>query len=504
MAYEVVLINGVTKQELGGRFEYHFPAMKITANNASGNLTFSEVGTGRNQPEIVAFANITDKLGASTPEEYCDALASAGYFFDQASGGGGSTAWGAITGTLSNQTDLYPRLKENQVIVRQASDLSGVLDSTIEYFIDGIIDMGTQSIEVPISGLSIRGYDFNVSGLVSSENGYTLFTSPIGGAGDLIMDDVFISVTGTGSQVFGLVNTAAFNAIEINKVNYIACSSRGELNGYRQMLESGCGMFGGTPELTFSGTWLGGYRIDTSIATNMSNLTSFYKAGAGFSFGGRFILSMNCNLPSTGAFVDFDPSNITNDESLQIDGSRITRDGVLNSSDTTIYPNIDETNVKSLWTDNAGIPNTVKSGTLAVTTEVQTVIDTQGVFVPIAGTYTVSNNSHFDQPSNGELRLLSGNGKYKVFGNLIIDGNANIDFTLRVTKSSDNGATFPVVIYEIGNIIDSLQGGRDVARVNFSTIATISADERIRLEIRNDDNASNFTMENGSSLITFQ
>jgi len=42
----------------------------------------------------------------------------------------------------------------NRVVVTQASDFAGILDPTKEYFIDGIIDMGSQAIEIPSGGLN--------------------------------------------------------------------------------------------------------------------------------------------------------------------------------------------------------------------------------------------------------------------------------------------------------------------------------------------------------------
>ena len=51
----------------------------------------------------------------------------------------------------------YLRDRDNIVIVRKASDLTNI-DSSKEYFLDGIIDMGTQSIEVPATGMTIRGF----------------------------------------------------------------------------------------------------------------------------------------------------------------------------------------------------------------------------------------------------------------------------------------------------------------------------------------------------------
>lgn len=45
---------------------------------------------------------------------------------------------------------------ENTVVVKSASDLTNI-DSTKNYMLDGVIDMGSQSIEVPTGGISISG-----------------------------------------------------------------------------------------------------------------------------------------------------------------------------------------------------------------------------------------------------------------------------------------------------------------------------------------------------------
>ena len=66
-----------------------------------------------------------------------------------------------------------------RVRVSQASDLAGDLDSTKQYFIDGVVDMGSQQITVPVGGLNLSGYNFDVSRLISSAAGYTMFISPV-------------------------------------------------------------------------------------------------------------------------------------------------------------------------------------------------------------------------------------------------------------------------------------------------------------------------------------
>ena len=102
----------------------------------------------------------------------------------------------------ANASDAEARLKESVILVKEASDLAAPLDSTKAYVLDGIIDMGTQSITVPVGGLTIIGRSFNVSGLVSSEDNYTMFVSEsiAIGSGDLLGTDFYVSVTGATSK----------------------------------------------------------------------------------------------------------------------------------------------------------------------------------------------------------------------------------------------------------------------------------------------------------------
>ena len=251
----------------------------------------------------------------------------------------------------------------NRITVEQASDLAGPLDSTKEYFIDGIIDMGNQSIEIPAGGLNLNGYNFDISKLTSSAVGYTMFTSPIGGSGNLLGMDYAIEVTGAGSQVYDLVSVSGNEAFEFSRINYNDCSSLGVIENYRQGLESGTGRFGGQPELTLVGTWLGGFFIDTSIVRGMTDGSySLFKAGAGFSMDSRFRSNMNLDLPASASFFDFTPANFTNPSTLQIEGVIVTRNGVFDSTDANITPNITEAALASNWMGNNGMPNTFEGG----------------------------------------------------------------------------------------------------------------------------------------------
>ena len=409
-----------------------------------------------------------------------------------------SVVQGVING---NAIDAESRLKDNQIIVKQASDF-GTISSTKEYFIDGIIDMGTTQIVVPSGGITIKGYNFDQSQLTSSENSYTMFISDGGtGAGNILFTDVAFEIDGSSSSLFGCIAATGLEAVEMNRVNFNNCTSLGFLDGYRQGLEDGTGRFGGTPELELRNTWIGGYRISTSIARDMDNITSMLKAGSGFSFSGRVKVSINCDLPTSGALFDISSSNVVNDESLELFDCRITRNGVIDATDSTIYPNIDNKSEKSIWGGNVGIPNTNKYIRSSITTEITTPIPSADVYYPLLGTYTVQDSSHFDMPSNGEFRLLSGNGVYQIAGDLVIDSNPNDIIDLRVVKSTDDGLTWPEEIFHIRRQVNSLVGGRDVAFFPINFLSSIVKGDRLRVEVENVGDDNDITVELDSYFI---
>ena len=131
-------------------------------------------------------------------------------------------------------------------IVKVATDF-GTIDPTVEYFIDGVVDMGSTSIEIPAGGINIRGYNLGISKLISTATSYTMFTSPVGGSGNVLGQDFTIDVSGTGSQVYDIVSQSGFDAIEFARINYENCTSLGSIDNYRQGLEEGTGRFGGNP-----------------------------------------------------------------------------------------------------------------------------------------------------------------------------------------------------------------------------------------------------------------
>lgn len=404
--------------------------------------------------------------------------------------------------TLTNTVDPTTGLS-NRVVVTQASDLSGALDSTKEYFIDGIVNMGAQSIEVPLNGLNLTGYNFDVSQLVSSVAAYKMFTSPAGGSGNLLGKDYGLDVSGAGSQVYDLTSSTGLDAFEFARINYNNCSSLGTISGYRQGLEVGTGRFGGQPELTLAGTWLGGYFIDTSIVRSLTDGSySLFKAGAGFSMSSRFRSNMNIDLPASASFFDFASSNFVNPSTLQVTGVIVTRDGAFDATDSNITPNITESALISDWSNNNGMPNTFEGGSIGVTTESVTTITTPSVFVDIAAAvWTSADLQHFDNPSQGQLRHLGNTPReYKVIADFLLDSSSGDDLTLRVVKWDDSASSFVTVLDQTREV-NNFQGGRDLAFFNININTDLDSNDYIKLQVANVSATNNVTAETDSYYI---
>jgi hypothetical protein len=413
----------------------------------------------------------------------------------------GDTWRAALIKVNANETQLFSSSLANRIVVTAASQLAGVLSSTTEYFIDGVIDMGSQSISVPAGGLSLTGYNFDVSQLTSTASSYTMFVSPVGGSGNLLGKDYGVDVSGAGSQVYDLTDATGFNAFEFARINYNNCASLGTINGYRQGLEAGTGRFGGSPELTLSGAWLGGYFIETSIVRSIDNAAyTLFKAGAGFTMASRFRSNQNIDLPALASFFDFAGSNFTNPSTIQLDGCIVTRNGVSDASDANLTPNIASSALQSRWRNNSGLPNTFEGGELTITAEVATVITTSltsdpAAFVDLAGTYTASGLQHFDEPTNGHLRHLGDSPReYKVQGQVVLDCTANDEVDLKIVIFRNSTTTFEDG-KTLRRVINNLIGGRDVAYYSLSDNVTLDSNDYVKLQVGNVNATNNITAE---------
>lgn len=390
----------------------------------------------------------------------------------------------------------------NRVTVEQASDLAGVLDSTKEYFIDGIIDMGSQSIEIPQGGLNLAGYNFDLSQLTSTAVGYTMFTSPAGGSGNVLGKDYAIEVNGAGSQVYNIVSDTGLEAFEFARINYNNCSSLGTIDNYRQGLEVGTGRFGGQPELTLAGAWIGGYFIDTSIIRSLADgAYSLFKAGAGFSMASRFRSNMNLDLPASASFFDFAPANFPNSSTVQLNGCIISREGSFDASDSNVIPNMEPSDLSSAWAGNVGISNTFIGGKQKATAESATVIAAGSTFYTLNATWTPSGLSHFDVPSAGRLRHIGVSPiEFKVQASFTIEGNSNDEIAIRITKWDDSASSF-LDFQPITRPINSLVGGRDVAFFTILSNIVLDTNDYLLFQVANNSGNNNVTLELDSDFV---
>jgi hypothetical protein len=419
---------------------------------------------------------------------------------------------GASTNSNASNSRINAHLEDEylkkRIIVNQSNfaiTLGGAIDSSKDYFLDGIINIGTNTIEVPSTGLTITGYSFDLSGIVTNENNAVIFSSPTGGSGNLLLENLLLEASGTNGKVYDLTDWNGFSAIELNRVNFINCTSLGVWNNYRQGLEVGTGRFGGTPTLELAGTMIGGMRVSTSITRSLdAGMTgSLFKAGTGLNVKGRFITDMNCDLPAGASLLDFSSSNIFNNESLILKGAYFARSGVLNPQDTTITPNINASNVKCLWSDNTGIANTHKYIKSLISAQVLTPISTVLTYVDLNGTWTEQNASHISQIANNRWKILSGNGSYQITGDVTIEGNPGTQVSVKVSKSIDSGATWSDINH-VKRPINSLAGVRDVGFFTINFISNLAENDLIKLEIENYTDTTDLTAEVDSFLIISQ
>jgi len=388
------------------------------------------------------------------------------------------------------------------VVVKTSADF-GTIDSTKVYYIDGVIDMTGVTVEVPAGGISLIGSTFDISKMVSSDNSYDMFISAAGGCGNVLAQDIGFEASGTSSQVWNLTSLTGNEAFEFAKINYNNCTKVGTLTNFRQGLELGTGRFGGTPSLELIGVWAGGYRITTSIVRSLdAGMTDpIFKAGAGFAMASRFLTDINCDLPALAAFCDFTPSQFANPSTVQVSGAIFSRDGVFDAADANIFSNLLATDIASDFTGNKGIANTFVGGRSEITTEVLTTITTGGVFETLLGTFTASNMSHFDSPSNGQLRHIGDNPReYRIIATITLEGGANDVGSIRVRKW-DNSASSFVNLNTQSRQINSLVGGRDVAFFTIIEDIILDQNDYVFLQVANETDTSNFTAELGSYFI---
>ena len=431
----------------------------------------------------------------------------------------GSTAWGRLAtaptataggdsyyNTVSNIPYIWNGANwipifgqlDNRVVVTQSnhSTVLAAINSQKEYFLDGVIDVGSLSIEVPSGGINITGYNFEVSKIITSQPSHELFQSAIGGSGSILFKDFSIEVTGAGSKVYDIAGATGSEAYEIARINFNDCSSLGVIDNFRQGFETGTGRFGGKPELELKGTWSGGYYIDSSIVRSLVDGSySLFKAGAGFSMLSRFRSNQNIDLNTTVSFFDFAPSNFPNPNTVQLDGCIVSRNGAFDALDTTITPNMTEGDVETYWKNNTGLKNTYVGGRLTVTAESATVISAGSTFYDLNATWGATSMQHFSEDSNGVLVHDGINPtEFQLLADLNIESSQNNVLETRWAKWKDSTSSW-VYFGNQKRQVNALVGGRDMAFFTMLSSISLSQGDKIKLQVANNNGNNNVTVE---------
>lgn len=390
----------------------------------------------------------------------------------------------------------------NRIIISRASDFEGVIDPTKEYFIDGIIDMTGVSLEIPEGGAYFTGFNFDLSGFTCSDDSYTMFTSPAGGSGNILMKDLLFQVDGTGSKIFELTSVSGFEAIEITRVNFNSCTSIGDITNYRQWFEDGTGRFGGSPSLTFSEA-MDGIVFKSTIVRSLDDTWNgaLFQEGADLSISGRFFSDANIDLGTNSSFVDFLPSVFLTSSAFQLKDCFITRDGVKDPSDTNILPNIDASDLIAVFRKNQGTENTFIGARQNLDTEIITIIAVAGTFTPIMGTWATEDLQHFDSPFNGQLRNLGDTPfQFKVFAFFEVAGGSNDEVSIRFRRFNDSDSTTDTV-FEQSFTVENNVGGNDVGQIVMRFTVSLFENDYLFPEITNNTNTTNVTVQDTSYII---
>ena len=424
MAIEVTSINGVDKLFLGNNIiAYNFPTASVYVNTGTTAITI-QLSKTATPASTTLFADLTNDYGTADAEAYADYLATNSFFFG------------------ANLSSINARLLDSEIVVKEASQLAGVLRSDVVYIIDDGVPMGAQQITVPASGLYLRGISNNIGGLSSAEASYSMFI----GGGNLFIDNLQIEASGANSEVFSLTDPTGLNAVECTTVNFNDCTSLGTLTDFRQGLWQNIGLFGCADGLTLAGAWLGGFAIFTAIVRtfDVGNTGGIVLSADSLSvFQSRIISDANIQVNLTSKAYSFIEANFANDKSFQLIGGEISGTG-------TRVDGITVQSTKSLWATN-GIPNTLPGGKLDFTVSVATTIALVNTPVKVAGTTVLSDEIWIEQNVDNRTEWLSSEDTDMQFTGVLsaTSGNNNqIAFELHIFNSGgtlQDTLTFPPI-----------------------------------------------------------
>jgi len=417
---------------------------------------------------------------------------------DIADNAAGDISAADVRTNLIDMTDsaIFPEDAASVVNVSSISDFPTpvadkiTLASDVVYHIHGAVDLGVNTLVVPTTGASIAALNGarDVSSLISSEDSYTMFESPSGSySGNVVLGDLTITVSGVGSKVFDLDNDENSNALDIVNLNFISCTSLGNLDNYRQLFFDNIGFIFISDGLTFNGTWSGGLTATNSIAIGFPAATLF-KEGTSLTFGGSVKSNINfLSVDAASVFMDFDEANILSDQGLLLTSFRTIADDAM--------PNLPSSNVKVKYLDCVGLKDTYVGGEYTISTSATTTISTVDTLVKMAGTTTYSDMQWFTQSTDNAFVYNSNQSiDIKVDGSLSFTGGNGDEMGVQIRQWDDSASAY----VNIGpRYVQTFNGAGKVSSLAFMARTTIDENDRIEIWIENQSDTSDITAELG-------
>lgn len=399
--------------------------------------------------------------------------------------------------------DLF--IASSSKIVTQASDLSGTLDSTIAYFIDGVIAMGSQTITVPSGGLTIHGLGPNISCLSTSQTAYTMFIDG-GTAGPVHLEGLEIKCTGATSKIFDLNNSGGggtFAMIDCDLTNAVEV---GYIDAYGDMNIEDCEWTGCSNGMTLYGTWSGGVRIENLEVENFGASGTVFLgdsslvAGVTLVIGSRFISNATMTLPSGAVGYNFSAANFTNDGAYEL------LNGEYKGSSTTVTATTARTSVKSNWRGNIGLENTYVGSRWQIASgdEAATTCSVSDTYYKVAGTTTYADEQWFSNTTDNAFVYDSSNTIEAIIqGNLAVTAGNNETVQFVVRHYDASAAAYGANLYETSTLL-MVASGTDPQHTNVLAFAELDAGDRIELWVKNVAHTTAVTVKDYSVLAISQ
>ena len=177
----------------------------------------------------------------------------------------------------------------------------------------------------------------------------------------------------------------------------------------------------------------------------------------------------------------------------RLKGVELTRDGVYDSEDANLTPNISASDLSCEWKGNNGLFNTYVGGISDLSAEVLTSIALTDTAYTLNGSFVNTDLQHFDSPSDGKLRHLGNTPRdFGVLFNFILEGTANEEYLISLIK--DSGGSETVVNTQLRRIANQA-GGRDVAYFNSKFRVTLNQNDFVYWKVTNKTGVGDCTLE---------